>query len=120
MSFGSRLREARKNSNLTQEQLGCKIGVAKSSIAGYEKGTASPTEEKIISMMRVLNIDANYLWQDSMPDLQKKEAPTTEDVAEAIGALLWSHYNRKPTIEEIEAFKALIPVICKGIESVEK
>jgi len=67
MSFGSRLREARKGAKITQEQLGNMIGAAKSSIAGYEKGTSHPTEERIISMMRVLGVDANYLWQDEIP-----------------------------------------------------
>ncbi len=67
MSFGSRIKEARKNKHLTQEQLGEMIGVAKSTVTGYEKGTSHPDEGKIISLMSVLNVDANYLWQDDIP-----------------------------------------------------
>lgn len=42
MEFGDRLREARVNKGLTQEQLAQKIGVAKSTLAGYEKGNREP------------------------------------------------------------------------------
>ena len=67
MSFSSRLKEARLKKGLTQAQLGRLIGVANTTISGYEKGTSQADEEKIIAMMRVLDVDANYLWQDNMP-----------------------------------------------------
>ncbi|GHU93010.1 hypothetical protein FACS1894208_01510 [Clostridia bacterium] len=67
MSFGSRIKEARKARKLTQEELGKVIGVAKSTITGYEKGTSSPDEGKIIALMRALGVNANFLWQDSLP-----------------------------------------------------
>lgn len=35
---GDRIREAREKLNLSQEELGEKIGVTKVSISGYEKG----------------------------------------------------------------------------------
>ena len=39
---GDRIREAREKLNLSQEELGEKIGVTKVSISGYEKGTKNP------------------------------------------------------------------------------
>lgn len=72
MGFKERLKEARKNSNLTQEQLGQLIGVHKTTIAGYESGNSSPDISKINAILRALNIDANYLWQDELPIIEEK------------------------------------------------
>jgi repressor LexA len=66
MPFNNRVKEARKNRGLTQEQLGKLIGVAKSTITGYEKGTSQPDKTKLIALMNALEVDANYLWQDSI------------------------------------------------------
>ena len=65
-SFGERLREKRKENNLTQKQLAEIIGVAKSTVAGYESGHSEPDMEKIVKIMGALDVDANYLWQDAM------------------------------------------------------
>ena len=74
MSVGTRIKEARKRARLTQAELGAAIGVAKSTVTGYEKGTSSPKEETLFLLMAALDIDANFLFQDEM----QKERPTTE------------------------------------------
>ena len=66
MSFQSRLLDARKRAGLTQSQLAERIGIAKSTYTGYEKGTSEPDMHRTILIMHVLGIDANYLWQDEM------------------------------------------------------
>lgn len=66
MAFKDRIKEARLNNKLTQEQLAEEIGVAKSTLAGYEKGNREPNLETTIKIMTALGIDANYLWQDEM------------------------------------------------------
>ncbi|MDR1322431.1 MAG: helix-turn-helix domain-containing protein [Gracilibacteraceae bacterium] len=62
--FSKRLREARKNKGLTQQQLGKAIGVAKSTIAGYESGHSEPDTAKIALIVKALDIEPNFLWQD--------------------------------------------------------
>ncbi len=64
MGFKERLKEARLMNNMTQEQVAEKIGVAKSTFTGYEKGNSEPNMITISKIMNVLKIDANYLWQD--------------------------------------------------------
>lgn len=64
MAIKNRIKEARLKNNLTQEQLARLIGVAKSTVTGYEKGTSEPNIDTLARIMSVLNIDANYLWQD--------------------------------------------------------
>ncbi len=61
MLVGSRLKEARKKNNLTQEDLGNLIGVSKSAICCYEKETRNPTLETIIEIMYVLGVSSDYL-----------------------------------------------------------
>lgn len=68
MAFKDRLKEARLNLGYTQEQLADKLGMAKSTIAGYEKGTREPNILTVQGIMNALKIDANFLWQDEMED----------------------------------------------------
>ena len=69
MAFKDRLKEARLSNKLTQEQIAEKIGVAKSTFTGYEKGHSEPNIFTITQIMKALNVDANYLWQDEMDAL---------------------------------------------------
>lgn len=64
MAIKDRIKEIRQKRNLTQEQLAKRIGIAKSTLAGYETGIREPSIEIIGKIMYELDIDANYLWQD--------------------------------------------------------
>lgn len=69
MSFKERLKEARLSCGLTQEQLAEKIGVAKSTLTGYEKGNREPDMAKIAKIIETLNVSADFLFQDDMQNL---------------------------------------------------
>ena len=69
MAFYDRLKESRIKSGLTQEQLAEKLGIAKSTLSGYESGNREPTVATIAKVMDILNIDANYLYQDETNSL---------------------------------------------------
>ena len=47
MSFGSRLKEARKKSGLTQAEVAEKLNVSASMIAQYETGKRNPKKETL-------------------------------------------------------------------------
>lgn len=66
MAFKDRLKEARLKKGYTQEQLAKRIGIAKSTLTGYEKGNREPNISTISKILKELNIDANYLWQDEL------------------------------------------------------
>lgn len=66
MSIGTRIMEARKSLNMTQEELGKKLGISKSAVANYESGFNTPKTEIMYRLFDVLNVDANYLYQDEM------------------------------------------------------
>lgn len=61
MILGYRLRELRKNNNMSQSELGKLIGVSKVSISGYEKGTRVPSMDILEKILNVFNISADYI-----------------------------------------------------------
>lgn len=63
MSFGEKLKEYREYKSMTQEQLANKIGVAKSTIAGYEKGNRTPDVKKIKKLADALGITGDDLLE---------------------------------------------------------
>lgn len=64
MAVKDRIKKARLNKKYTQEQLANLIGVAKSTVTGYEKGNSTPSIETFCKIMSVLDVDANYMYQD--------------------------------------------------------
>ena len=69
MAFCDRLKESRTKAGLTQEQLSEQLGIAKSTLSGYESGNREPTVATIARILEILNIDANYLYQDEAQTL---------------------------------------------------
>lgn len=61
MTFGDKLREARKNKGYTQEQIAHLLGIAKSTYTGYEKGVREPDLFKIKRLVEVLDVDSSWL-----------------------------------------------------------
>ena len=68
MSIGSRLKEARLSKKLTQMDLASAVGVTKGAIGNYETDVSSPKEDILIRLMKYLDIDANFLYQDYISD----------------------------------------------------
>ena len=61
MILGYRLRQLRKNSKMSQADLGKLLGVTKVSVSGYENGTRVPSLEILIMILNVFNISADYI-----------------------------------------------------------
>ena len=61
MTFGDKLREARKNKGYTHEQIAHLLGIAKSTYTGYEKGVREPDLFKIKRLVEVLDVDSSWL-----------------------------------------------------------
>lgn len=78
MSLSSRIKEARLKCGLTQEQLANMVGVAKSTITGYEVGNREPTAAKVGEIADALNVDANFLYQDEVKMFYENRATSDE------------------------------------------
>lgn len=78
MAFTDRIKEARKRKGFTQEQIAGKIGVAKSTYTGYEKGNSEPNMITMQKLMSCLDVDANFLLQDEIKFRQENRATPEE------------------------------------------
>lgn len=75
MLIGSRIKEARKQKGLSQQELGDLLDVSKVSICGYELGTRTPTLENFVDLLRILDITPEYaLGQDIQVVSDQEEA----------------------------------------------
>lgn len=61
MNTGQRIKEARENLALTQEELGQKIGVTGVTVMRYEKGQREPRLEQLQAIADALNVTVGYL-----------------------------------------------------------
>lgn len=64
MSFGDRMKEARKLNKMSQQELADILGISVNSIANYERGTSFPKEDYLYKIINILGLDPNYLFQD--------------------------------------------------------
>lgn len=64
-TIGERLKEARKKSGMTQEQVANKAKCDKMTLANYENDRCSPTLDIIASIAKVMDVSIDYLvWGD--------------------------------------------------------
>lgn len=63
MSLSERIKSARKNANLTQQALADLIGVAKSTVTGYEKGDREPDALKLKLIAKHTGVTGGYLLE---------------------------------------------------------
>ena len=75
MSLGSKLAQARKKQNLTQEQLAERLGVTRQAVSRWESDAAYPETDKIVRMAQILEVSCDYLLQDGVNEKGKPAAP---------------------------------------------
>lgn len=108
MALSDRIKEARLKSGLTQEQLANMIGVAKSTVTGYEKGNRIPPAATVGLIADATNVDANFLYQDEVRERKENNVSLEElsiikkyrfisahspDGAQMVGAVLDREYS---------------------------
>lgn len=72
---GSRIRSYRLNNNLTQKELGNKLGVKHNTVSSYEKGTNEPEQDTLFRLAKILNVSIN----DFFPYDEEKNINITSD-----------------------------------------
>ena len=60
-TFADRLKELRKQRNITQDELAKNIGLSKSTIGMYEQGNREPNYEMLETIADHFNVDIDYL-----------------------------------------------------------
>lgn len=85
--FRERLKQARNRSGLTQDQIAKLLDIAKSTYAGYETGNSEPDMSRIEKLMNILDVDANFLWQDEMKTISPNFSLEEIELIDAYRAL---------------------------------
>ena len=60
-TIAERIKGLRKKAGLTQQELGDRFGVAKSTICQYENGNSTPNDDIKIAMANYFNVSMDYL-----------------------------------------------------------
>ena len=87
MSLGDKLRQRRQEMGLTRPQLAAKICVTPSAIANYENGISTPKPDILISLINVLEVDANYIYSDYLGHSQVRNLYDQDLNAEEIDSI---------------------------------
>lgn len=61
LTFEEKLRYAREQNNMTQDEVAEELGVVRTTIAGYENGTIRPGFENIRKLGKIYNISYDFL-----------------------------------------------------------
>lgn len=109
--IGENIKKFRVERNMTQADLGERVGKAPSVIANWEAGTNRPDVDSVMKMCSVFEIDANTLFGWEL--VTGNEKATRDDVEGGFNALLSSWGVRK---EDLTAEKiALVHSVVKAI-----
>lgn len=95
MTFGEKIREARKAKNITQSQLAKILSARSNSVSNWENNKSKPDVDTIELLCGVLDIEPNYLLGNEPP-------PTTSD-AMLIGKIA----NDRQLLDMMEVYYSL-------------
>lgn len=78
--IGNRIRQLRKEHQLTQAELGDKLGVIKQTISSWENGISSPNNETLTAMAKLFDVSTDYLLGNSgIPISDSKPIASSSD-----------------------------------------
>ena len=66
LTMGDRIKEARRNKKLTQEQLAELLDISVEFVGQIERGIKMPSMQVFIKLIEALNVSADYLLRDSV------------------------------------------------------
>lgn len=110
----NRIKEIRKEHNLTQTEFGEKIGVKGNTVTGYETGLRTPTNAVITSICREFNVNEKWLKDG----IGEKFIPRSKD--EEIAIMLSTIQNLGNNSFKKRLITALVKLDDKGWEKLEE
>lgn len=96
MKFGDKLRYARMQKGYTQDHVAAAVGIAKSTLSGYENGSREPDVFKIKQLMDILEISSAYLFDDA-----DSSTIDLSDVERSIILSYRSHPDMQPAVRRL-------------------
>ena len=78
----NRIKQIRKENNLTQVEFGERIGVKGNTVTNYETGLRNPTDAVILSICREFNVNENWLRNGTGDMYKERDGSFTELLSE--------------------------------------
>ena len=106
MEFSERLKDLRKQAELTQVDVAEKLGISQPAYASWERGVKKPTQDNLVKIAQILNVSIDYLVGNSNEGVKEDKLDNVE--------LLFRMNSKGLTEEEKKIFKKeLIEFIIK-------
>jgi transcriptional regulator with XRE-family HTH domain len=86
LTFGEKLRRARKNKGLKQEEVARIVGIDDTTLSKYENNKSEPDNETLQKLIDLYGISADFLFKE-------KKEQTKNDLNEAMKQLV-EEYNK--------------------------
>lgn len=124
----NRIRELRKERGLTQEELGNRMGLERSTISSYERGRLEPTFQNIIKLADIFNVSAKYLMgmsdnriEEGRHDIRAEVENLMKDISDDNDGLTYgnkriTHPTREMIVKSLESTLNLVDSVSKAYD----
>jgi len=120
MTFGAKLRSARRDAGLTQKELAAKIGAKHNSISNWENEQNKPGPDTIELLCAILGVSPNYFFNGPNVDLPSnilplphtRKVPLLGDIA--CGEPIFAEENYDGKVDIPDHIHADFALRCKG------
>ncbi|EUJ24720.1 transcriptional regulator [Listeria grandensis FSL F6-0971] len=112
--FIERMKQLRKESGLTQSELGKKINVSKAAVSGYETGIRNPDLETLQRIANTFNVSTDYLLgrtEDPNIKIEEKTYNSIDDIVKDRDMHQWLFDLIEKNPESLERIKKLSEVL---------
>lgn len=82
--FGQKLKDLRKKSGYSQEEIGKILSVSKSAVGMWEASQRTPDPQTLKKLAKIYNVDANYFFGFDFPPASPTKVPVLGYVAAGI------------------------------------
>lgn len=103
--FGDKLRELRKENNMTQKDIANMFNIKEATVSAWEVGKAQPSIDTIIVLAQYFNVSTDYLLGFNQNDLNKMDK--LKIACQENGILVGQDF----TIEEFEKAMSIVEML---------
>lgn len=115
MTIGDKIKELRKEQNMTQENLAEKLNVSRQTISKWESNISIPDANNIVLICRVFHIDTNYLLDYQNDKVIKSKQFVTDMIVLALGILALIIFGIMLLTNKIDETTSTITINTYGI-----
>ena len=108
--IGSFLKELRKENNMTQEQLGERIGVTNKTVSRWETGNYMPPVESLILLSDIYGISIYEILSGKRVELDELKQVTDENMTNVLGELEGDYYKFEMRMIVILIINAILAI----------